>query len=329
MAALSAHFGLGEEKHRAVSDCRMTVEVMKAVGSELGRAVSAHLAGSTVSHLFISPVSVLHAVPMCLLDTGSGQLLGDEYSISYAPSARLLQWLAALGQVTGLDLVATAYHDEADIPLTSAEIELVGSLYKDPTLLTAENATPLGLMDAMRSGTVVHAACHGTWRLGNTYASGLHLAPSPGDAGYLSVAKLHRDADLGSVRLVVLSACDTGRSRSSWPQIQNYLSIDGAFLACGARAVVSSLWEVDDLAGLLFSLELHQHLTTGADVQAAFSAATEFLRSGAYARLDESSPEAQQLDSGWPDWRQEVDEMGTEFTDPYYWAVFKLSGVAH
>jgi CHAT domain-containing protein len=145
----------------------------------------------------------------------------------------------------------------------------------------------------------------------------------------LSVAKLHRDADLGSVRLVVLSACDTGRSRSSWPQIQNYLSIDGAFLACGARAVVSSLWEVDDLAGLLFSLELHQHLTTGADVQAAFSAATEFLRSGAYARLDESSPEAQQLDSGWPDWRQEVDEMGTEFTDPYYWAVFKLSGVAH
>ena len=35
MAALSKHFGLGEEKHRAVSDCRMTLEAMRGVALTL------------------------------------------------------------------------------------------------------------------------------------------------------------------------------------------------------------------------------------------------------------------------------------------------------
>ena len=159
------------------------VEVMRAVGAELGQAISARLNGSTVSHLFISPVSVLHGVPMCLLETGPGQLLGDKYSISYAPSARLLQSLTVRGRLTGLDLVATAYHDKDDIPLTSTEIALVGSLYKDPTLLLRRppHRSACWTRRAPEPWSTRRATAPGASE--NTYASGLHLAPSPGDAG--------------------------------------------------------------------------------------------------------------------------------------------------
>jgi CHAT domain-containing protein len=301
--------------------------VMNAMGPDLGQAINEHLAGSSVSHVIISPVSVLHAVPMCLLEIGHGQVLGDVFAISYAPSARVLQGISNRKPAGAQRLVAVAYHEEDDIPLTSAEIELVGACYQDPESLTGDNATPTAFLHSTRVGTVLHAACHGTWRLGDAYASGLHLAPGLGESGYLSVARLHRDADLRGLELVVLSACDTGRSSSSWPSLQDYLGIDGAFLACGARTVVSSLWEVDDLAGLLFSVELHRRLVSGTGIQTAFADATEFLRSGHYARLTMNSPQTQHLDTHWPQWRDHVTEVGAEFTDPYYWAVFKLSGL--
>jgi hypothetical protein len=53
-----------------------------------------------------------------------------------------------------------------------------------------------------------------------------------------------------------------------WPAVQNYPGIDGAFLACGGTAVVSSLWEVLDIAGLLFTTALHYQLVAGAPILA-------------------------------------------------------------
>ena len=132
--------------------------------------------------------------------------------------------------------------------------------------------------------------------------------------------------DLTGVELVVLSACDTGRAVTRWPQIENYTGIDGAFLACGARSVISSLWEVDDLAGLLFSVALHQALAEGAGLVQAFARGVQMLRSGRYLGMD-GSPEAALLDAVAAGWREDVDEVREELTDPYYWAVFKLSGL--
>jgi CHAT domain-containing protein len=126
--------------------------------------------------------------------------------------------------------------------------------------------------------------------------------------------------------LVVLSACDTGRAATRWPEVHGYTGIDGAFLSCGARAVISSLWEVHDLAGLLFSVALHEALRRGAAVNDAFAGSVDLLRSGRYQQAD-AVANAELLDAVAPDWREILDEVGGKLTDPFYWATFKLSGL--
>ncbi len=300
--------------------------VMRSVGHGLGQALAEALGEHQVRHLIVCPIGFLSELPFCVLELEDGSYLGDLVSISYAPSARVLQRLRAQGTTGAAGVLAVAYHEQDDIPMTNGEVAVLGTLHAEAVTLLGSAATPQAFLAAAGGSRLLHLACHGTWRLGDTYGSGLHLAGETLAEGYLSVAQLYRDVDLSGVELVVLSACDTGRAVTRWPQIENYTGIDGAFLACGARSVISSLWEVDDLAGLLFSVALHQGLAEGAGLVQAFARGVQMLRSGRYLSMD-GSPEAALLDAVAAGWREDVNEVREELTDPYYWAAFKLSGL--
>ena len=73
--------------------------------------------------------------------------------------------------------------------------------------------------------------------------------------------------DLSHVRLVVLSACDTGRG----PVLRNNgaFSMHQAFLMAGARSTVSALWEVPDGATAELMREFYRRLATADDVVSA------------------------------------------------------------
>jgi CHAT domain-containing protein len=300
--------------------------VLDAVGPGLGQAIADAIEPRGVSHVFVSPVGFLNALPFCALPQADGRYLGDLVSISYAPSARVLQRLRDQRASEAARVIALAFHEDGDIPLSSGEVGAIGALYENVVTLTGDTATADALIAAAGDARIVHLACHGTWRLGDTYGSGLHLAGSTAPDGYLSVARLYRDADLSGVRVAVLSACDTGRAATRWPQVESYTGIDGAFLACGAQSVVSSLWEVDDLAGLLFSVAFHEALASDATILDAFTSGVEVLRSGRYQHLD-GSDTAKVLDASAPTWREDLSELGPALMDPYYWAVFKLAGL--
>jgi CHAT domain-containing protein len=301
-------------------------QVLGSVGDVLGDAIAAAVREHRVRHLCISPVGFLHAVPFCLLPLSDGGCLGDLASISYAPSAQLLQGLRALPQAAATKVLAVSSQAIDDIPLSSGEAAAVACLHDDAIVLEGDAASADAVLSAGATCGLLHFACHGSWRLGDAFASGLHLAGTDPGAGFLSVARLLRDANLTATKLVVLSACDTGRAATRWPEVHGYTGIDGAFLSCGARAVISSLWEVHDLAGLLFSVALHEALRRGAAVNDAFAGSVDLLRSGRYQQAD-AVANAELLDAVAPDWREILDEVGGKLTDPFYWATFKLSGL--
>jgi CHAT domain-containing protein len=297
--------------------------LLTASGDELGAAILAPLEAASVEELVLSPVSFLHAFPFHLLDVGGGERLGDRVTITYAPTAEVLRRIQAIPASDG-PLVAASFH-EGDLPMTEVEVRALRHLHPGAMTLRPHEATKAALLAAARGARCLHLACHGQWVLGDYWASGLELAATATEDGFLSVAEIHRDLDCRGCDLVVLSACETGRALAVRQGFENYTGIDGAFLARGARTCVSTLWEVSDLPALLLSVVLHARLASGAAIRSAFDDAVAVLRRGGPAALPAADPVVGILDEVLPDWRS---EPGTaHLRHPYDWGAFKLSGV--
>jgi CHAT domain-containing protein len=76
--------------------------------------------------------------------------------------------------------------------------------------------------------------------------------------------------------LVALSACDTALGRAV--PGEGYIGLADAFLQAGARAVVASLWSVDDRASALFMRSFYAAWRAGASRAEAMRAARAALR---------------------------------------------------
>ena len=109
--------------------------------------------------------------------------------------------------------------------------------------------------------------------------SGLFDSSQPD--GILSARELAA-SDMSNVDVVVLSACQSGLGD---------ITIDGVFglqrglKTAGARALVVSLWQVDDQATIQFMLELFKNLKNGMKLHEAFSQARTTLRTTEVTKL--------------------------------------------
>ncbi|HEU4561631.1 MAG TPA: CHAT domain-containing tetratricopeptide repeat protein [Longimicrobium sp.] len=109
-------------------------------------------------------------------------------------------------------------------------------------------------------------------------SSGLVLAGgNKGWAGLLSAEEL-LGLDLRGLRLVVLSACDTGRGEELTGQ--GVMGLRASLLAAGADAVLMSLWKVPDESAARFMEAFYTNLwTRGLSPAAALQAAQATVRS--------------------------------------------------
>jgi CHAT domain-containing protein len=65
--------------------------------------------------------------------------------------------------------------------------------------------------------------------------------------------------DLSKTKLVVLSACDTGRGEAT---NEGLFGLQRAFKKAGAQTIVMSLWQVSDMVTQEFMVEFYKHLTS-------------------------------------------------------------------
>ncbi len=193
------------------------------------------------------------------------------------------------------------------LPGTASEVVAVAALAREagvePRSLGGTAATPVAVAAAMAGATYAHLATHGIF-YGETrtvYASraggdrpggapinlagrnplvesGLALAgANGGPAGQLTAEELV-GLDLAGTRLVVLSACETGRGAEVTGQ--GVLGLRSALAAAGARSVLMSLWEVPDASTALLMGAFYRALwTDGAGPAAALRQAQAVVRS--------------------------------------------------
>lgn len=242
--------------------------------------------------LIVVPHGPLHRLPFAVLwDPRRERYLIEDYTLSYAPSATALRFLAGRGPGAGRPLVVG--DPAGDLPAARAEGRAVAELYGVPAHLGPE-ATEARLWAEGRDAGVVHVAAHATFDPRRPRYSRLELAAGGGRDGRLEVHEIFAGLDLRGVDLLVLSACDTGRGERT--RGDEVVGLTRALTYAGARAVVTTFWRIDDRSTSLLMTEFHRRLRAGAD-------AAEALRRAQLATLAR------------PEWSQ-----------PFFWAAFALHG---
>ncbi len=131
----------------------------------------------------------------------------------------------------------------APVPGAAREEEILVGLYgRRAHWFSGAQATPARLTAPADAGTwrSVHLATHGVFNEERPQYSGLVLAPTDGDDGFLDVAAIFA-LDLPCEQ-VVLSACSSALGEAI--DGEGLVGFVHAFLYAGARSVVAALWDV-------------------------------------------------------------------------------------
>jgi CHAT domain-containing protein len=236
----------------------------------------------TGARLVIVPHGFLHYVPFHALGDG-GRCLADDFAVSYAPSATVYVFCCAQRAAPGGSLVLGIPDRLA--PHIAGEVAGVAAVLPGARLYLGPDATAERLRRYGPESRFVHVATHGLFRQDNPMFSSIRLGDAP-----LTLFDLY-GLRLGA-ELVTLSGCGTGLSAVVGGD--ELLGLLRGLLYAGARAVLASLWDVNDESTAEFMRFFYGRLETNPDKAAALGGAIRDLRA--------------------------------RYPHPYYWAPFMLVG---
>lgn len=241
----------------------------------------------TASQLVIIPHGVLHYVPFQALHDGRRYLV-EEYAISYAPSATVLQFTQSK-PVIGNGAALVMGNPTRDLEFAEAEAVNVSALLDGATLLTREDAKEGFLKRKGGEYDIIHLATHGIYDEGDPLNSRILLGAGGGDDGELTTRELFATSWRAS--LVTLSTCESGLSKRKTGD--ELIGLQRGMLFAGTQSIISSLWKVDDEA-------------------------TQFLMESFYRNLG-SMPKNRAI-------QQAQKAALARYPHPFYWAAFNLTG---
>lgn len=283
---------------------------VRALSGDCGDAVTADEAYAMLiaplrakirhQRLLIVPHRELHYVPFAaLLDADRNCHLIEDYAIVYAPSATA--WGFLRPHQPPVSSRALVLGDPAGSmgSLEGAEREatMVASQLGTTALLGMDACERL-IHDLDPNVDLLHIAGHARYEGANPLFSFIALAPE-GDKydGNLEAQEILADVDLAGVNLMVVSACSTAAGEPSAGD--EVVGLTRALLYAGTPAVLSTLWEINDIASTVFMETFYERFVSGLPVADA-------LREAQLTML-----------------------RGGGFSSPRFWAAFTLHGDPH
>jgi CHAT domain-containing protein/tetratricopeptide (TPR) repeat protein len=291
---------------------------------------------SSVQRLTVIPHGQLWLLPFhsALLTKSDGQIyLLERYSINYAPSISTLLHCQTLAEVVSEPRLSAFINpqEDKDLEWCWPEGEAIGTLFSQSKYWLGKEARREAALQMKPGATYVHVAAHGRFNWTDAKRSGLRMADTWLTASDMWSGKW----DLQGVRLLTMSACETGIVDHD--ENDEYFGLPGAALLAGVPSVVGTLWPVDDVSTCLLMQRFYRnHLKQGLAIPDALKEAQMWLRQADSQEVIEicNSISSVAVDGRY---RSRVRDLantelsGREpdrpFAHPFYWAPFVVVGV--
>lgn len=279
----------------------------------------------------------LHAAWQNINGTHARRAFLDDYTVSYAPSVYALSVSHRRVQITKRQLATllAIVNPTADLPYAAVEGKSIATFF-NPTnchILDEDQATWTAILRHSPGKTYFHFAGHGFFNFLVPMESSLQIA----GCERLTMAEIMFNLDLGSVRLAVLSACETGQTEFRQSP-DEFIGLPASFLQAGASGVISTLWKANDRSTTLLIWRFYwYHLVDRLSPAAALRQAQIWLRDMTLTELEQDIASLQESD---PLLYIELEEIRQgllkkygnnlairPFAHPYFWAAFTFAGV--
>jgi CHAT domain-containing protein/Tfp pilus assembly protein PilF len=297
--------------------------------------VKAELDQAQAETLVWSLDGVLRYVPIAALYDGNNYIVENYNTVTITPAS--IAHLVEKPEVSNLSVAAMGIsrkYEDGLSALPAVEAEL-GDVVKDSRMPAAHGVLPGSILlngaftekamenELQGQHAVVHIASHFVFKPGDDSQSYLLLAGKEigGNGFHLTVADFrdNQKLTLDDTDLLTLSACETGMSGNAG----NGREVDGLGTTAqlkGARAVISSLWEVNDTSTGKLMADFYRRWVAGAGKVEKVEALRQAQMDLILGKIRPSSSESGRgfgLNSS---------KAPATFEHPYYWAPFVLMG---
>jgi CHAT domain-containing protein len=224
------------------------------------------------------PDKSLHLVPFAALySRETERFLVEDHATVVSPSASLYAEAMDRPEMVeaqpSLLVVSDPSFDRGLFPTlvslsgAAEEGEEIAKLFPGRNLvLNGKEGTKKAFLREAARWPLLHLGMHALLNPDHPHLSRLLLAPvAPGDSGTLTAAEIQA-LPLSRTRLVFLASCRSGGGATS---SEGVLSLARSFLAAGVPEVVSSLWDLDDEAGVMLVTDFYRRLLVDAQVAMA------------------------------------------------------------
>jgi len=252
---------------------------------EILQPLAEHLETRSVSQTTLIPVGRFTLLPLSAASP-------DGFTVALAPSAQAV--LAARDALEERTTVApkllavgeptTSVSGLSPLPYARDEVNAVAGYFSAESrhILYPGRASLDQVTRQLTGVSHLHLACHGSFEPDSPLDSGLYL---DGKDRLTLRQLLNGELDSSSVRLAVLSACESGINESARVP-DEMIGLPTGFLQAGVPGVLATLWATD-LSTAVFAKEFYRLITKeGTDPATALHRARIFLRDGTANELD-------------------------------------------
>jgi CHAT domain-containing protein len=310
------------------SDIKQLQQVSQKLYGWLIAPLRPQLDANGIQNLVFSLDRATRYMPLAALHDGK-QYLAQRFTLSTILTAGLTNTTDKLSPnpadnpVLGLGLSRAVPGFNA-LPSVLAEIDAIvrsqspdtqgifqGSEYLD-------QAFTLNAFKDLLDYRILHIATHGKFDSTDPDQSFLLL----GNGDRLRVPDIKQLSGLGGIHLAVLSACETAKGGPDKDGIE-VAGLSYYFLQANVKAVMASLWLVNDASTALIMQQFYKHLATGTltKAEALRQVQRDFIDGKLTAK---DAPNRSDIEVRVTDATR---QMGPQtFAHPYYWAPFILIG---